>query len=249
MTRQLITALIVAVTSTIAVGNVEADCHSHVCQPTYGFAGFHARFGCSPREAFVLFQRHPELITRFPQTARLLQTEFGALATPVTGPVTATETVVGTGNAAAINTPIADAPANVAPATEVVTDAAAIPTPAEGPALAAPNAADTIADPNAPPADLPVAAPIRPELEPLLGLWVNESDAAGQPIAKINLANDGNATLTVNTAVGQADVKKPFAIEDDTFKFDGDDLAKVVSADADKVVLDANGTALTFVRP
>src|SRR5690606_13223832 len=156
---------------------------------------------------------------------------------------------------AAPATPVDAAPAaaNPAPAAADPAAAGAPPAAAEGGEVIAPNAADAAADPAVPPVTLPDTLPdtaaISPELEPLLGLWVNESETDDQPIAKINLASDGNAVVTVNTALGQQEVRKPFSVEDGTFKLDGSELAKVISANADKVVLDATGTNLTFGRP
>ncbi|MGD9855774.1 MAG: hypothetical protein AB7U20_12590 [Planctomycetaceae bacterium] len=273
MTRQLITALIVAASSIAAVSNVQAGCHGQACHTGITLNGFDAQFGCSPRQAFLLFQQQPELITRFPEMAQFLQGQFGSLtattpalaatpaavATPAvvgaTPAVATTPAIAGTGDAAIANPLPAAAPAavvspaDVAPAIDAATTPPVTPAPADSATIAAPVAADPVAAATAPAIELPTAAPIQSELEPLLGLWINESDAADQPIAKINLANDGNATVTVNTALGQSEVTKPFAIADGTFKLDGNDLAKVVSADANKVVLDANGTNLTFIRP
>ena len=120
-------------------------------------------------------------------------------------------------------------------------------TPAE---VAAPAIADpTTADPAAPQADLPVDAPAQSELEPLLGLWVNENDSPDQPIAKINLVDVETAKVTVNTDLGQTEVTKSFALEDGTVKLDGEAIGSVVSADANKVVLNSNGSEITLVRP
>lgn len=265
MTRQFIAALVLAVSATTAVRDVQAGCHGPLCHPGITLNGFHARFGCTPREAFVLFQKNPELITRFPEMAQFLQSQFGPLTAtaPATGVAPATAAIPATAAApvtpatpAAVTTPPAAAATDTAVSTdEPIPTAAAAPveaaplsdaaTPAADTAeVAAPVGATTSSDAAAPTA----APPVSPELQPLLGLWVNENSAADQAIAKINLNSDGSATVTVNTALGQTEVTKPFTLEDNTFRLDGSDFAKVISADANKVVLEAGGTNLTFVR-
>ncbi|MCA9023568.1 MAG: hypothetical protein KDA86_00005, partial [Planctomycetaceae bacterium] len=153
------------------------------------------------------------------------------------------------GDAAVVTTPAADAAAVTTPAeAAIATDAAA--TPATAPEIAAPVVADpATADPAAPQADLPVDAPAQSELDPLLGLWVNENDSPDQPIAKINLVDTKTAQVTVNTALGQTEVTKSFALEDGTVKLDGAAIGTVVSADANKVVLNSNGSDITLIRP
>lgn len=72
-------------------------------------------------------------------------------------------------------------------------------------------------------------------------------------ISKINLEADGNASVTLQTGIGSVEVKKPFAVEDGKFKLvDGEEkleIASVVSADKDRVVLSRGGQELAFVRP
>lgn len=246
MTRTLLIAAIVAVTSVVTIGSTQAGCHGRPCVTGYGFNDFYARFGCTPQQAFLMFRQNPELITRFPEAARLLETQFGAITpatattpavvstpavatTPAVAATPATDAAVVADTAVATTDPVVTPPAAAAtPATPapVVDAASATPAVVDGAEIAAP----VVTDQAAAPVDPPAAAPVQAELEPLLGLWINESDAANQPIAKINLAGDGNATVTLNTALGQTDVTKPFAIDGDTFKLDGNDLATVVSA-------------------
>ncbi|MBX3438712.1 MAG: hypothetical protein KF861_14555 [Planctomycetaceae bacterium] len=282
MTRHLITAAMIAVASTVTVSDATADCHGAHCVTGLGVQDFHARFGCTPQEALLLFQKHPELITRFPEAARILQTQFGLLtttaavtptpvaaATPVvpaagTTPagvptvtpaatptaVAASGAVAGIDAAATAADPVAAPPVAAPPLVSnpvVTTDspvaATSLPNADES---AAPNAAAPIADPVTP-ADAPAA--LSPaDLEALAGVWINENTAADQPIARITLEQGGNAIVVLNTELGQTELAKPFTIDGDKFKLDGTDLARIVSRDANKVVLDSNGTELTFIR-
>ncbi|MCA9075498.1 MAG: hypothetical protein KDA93_10725 [Planctomycetaceae bacterium] len=254
MNRQLFAALILTATTALVSSPAQAGCHGGGCHTGYGYGintiridSFHARFGCSPREAFLFFRQHPEQMVRFPEAVKILEAQFGQIvttttpATTVTPAVTATETPAVAGTPAVVETPAVDAAAVTTPA-EVA--------PVTTPEVAAPAIADpATADPAAPQADLPVDAPAQSELEPLLGLWVNENDSPDQPIAKINLVDVETAKVTVNTDLGQTEVTKSFALEDGTVKLDGEAIGSVVSADADKVVLNSNGSEITLVRP
>ena len=268
MSRQLIAALILTASTTLVSSPVQAGCHGGGCHTGYGFNSFainsfQARFGCSAQDAFLFFRQHPDQMVRFPEAVKILEAQFGpivATTTTATPAVTTTPAVAVTpavaatpavaGDAAVVTTPpVADAAAVTTPAdAAIATDAAA--TPATAPEIAAPVVADpATADPAAPQADLPVDAPAQSELDPLLGLWINENDSPDQPIAKINLVDTKTAQVTVNTALGQTEVTKSFALEDGTVKLDGAAIGTVVSADANKVVLNSNGSDITLVRP
>ncbi|QDU38736.1 hypothetical protein Mal4_30660 [Maioricimonas rarisocia] len=268
--------------SAIAGGCHSGGCHTGVYGYSHGGYGkarfLHGFHGChSYRDIHVLFGRRPELIKQFPEFAAALETRFGKFGVAGTTAVTetVTETVTGTvaGAAATPAAAGAAAPAAAAPAADaaaVPATAAAAPAdaaPADAPAAAAPaDAAAPVVDQpagDAPPVDLPQDAPavndasgvaVAPELQPILGLWVNENDDnSSNVISQINLEADGNASVTLQTGIGAVDVKKPFAVEDGKFKLiDGEEkleIASVVSADKDKVVLARAGQQLTFVRP
>ena len=250
----------------------------------YGQARFlHGFPGChSYRDIHILFGKRPELIKQFPEFAAALETRFGkfgvaatpaAAATAATVTETVTETVAETAaTPAAVATPAAAAAPAAAAETPAPAaapaDASPAPAPAAAPADApadAPAGAPIVNQPAdaAPPADLPQDAPavsnasdaaVAPELQPILGLWVNENtDDSSNVISKINLEADGNASVTLQTGIGSVEVKKPFAVEDGKFKLvDGEEkleIASVVSADKDRVVLSRGGQELAFVRP
>lgn len=251
MTRQLITALILTTSTALVSSPAQAGCHGGGCHTGFGFNtiridSFQARFGCSPRDAFLFFRQNPNQMARFPEAVKILEAQFGpivAATTPATPAVVATETPAVATEAAVVETPaVADEAAAVATPAEAA--------PAAAPEVVAPAVADpATADPAAPQIDLPAEAPAQSELEPLLGLWINENDSPEQPIAKINLVDVETAKVTVNTALGQTEVTKSFALEEGTVKLGGEAIGSVVSADADKVVLNSNGSEITLVRP
>ncbi|MBX3438713.1 MAG: hypothetical protein KF861_14560 [Planctomycetaceae bacterium] len=83
MIRPLIITALVAAASFFSATGASASCGKQACPTHYG------RY--TAREAFVLFQQHPELIQRFPQIAQQLETQFGAIrpvavTTPATAP-------------------------------------------------------------------------------------------------------------------------------------------------------------------
>ncbi|MFG0332793.1 MAG: hypothetical protein ACF8TS_05465 [Maioricimonas sp. JB049] len=275
-------AAVAATTFAASSSAIAGGCHSGgygYSHAGYGKVRFlHGFPGChSYRDIHILFGKRPGLIKQFPEFAAALESrfgKFGVAAAATTGTVTETVTEAVTETAA---TPAAAAagPAAAAPAA----DAAAIPAtaaaapaeaaPVDAPAAAAPAdaaaAAPVVDQPagDTPPVDLPQDAPavndasdvaVAPELQPILGLWVNENDDnSSNVISQINLEADGNASVTLQTGIGAVDVKKPFAVEDGKFKLiDGEEkleIASVVSADKDKVVLARAGQQLTFIRP
>ena len=132
-----------------------------------------------------------------------------------------------------------------------------------GPAapLATPPAADGVpaAGPDSgvtPPPAAAVDGAVPEELRAILGLWESKStDAEGQVSSiELNLQETGDATLTVQAAgISPVSVTRKFAVNDGLFTLgDGEGkltLGKVVSADADQVVLDAAAGRLTLTRP
>lgn len=115
-------------------------------------------------------------------------------------------------------------------------------------------------DPALPPAAPPAAvepSPVRPELEPLLGLWqtVTTDPNGEQRVTQVDLDSTGAATVTVDSTLGKVSIKRKFSIDDESKLFslvgEGEPivLGKVVSADKDQVVLDKDGATLTFTRP
>lgn len=182
MTRQLILAA--AIATGIGSTAVMADCGKHACQAHYG------RY--TAREAFILFQKHPELIQRFPQIAQQLQTQFGpiqpAAAAPATGPAAATPAVVDAAPATAAGpatAPVQPAGADetpvVAPAqpAAAITPATADPAPA---AIASPAPADPASSAQAAPtSDTPPATPAESEV-PVVDDVNPESPPADLPL-------------------------------------------------------------------
>jgi hypothetical protein len=93
------------------------------------------------------------------------------------------------------------------------------------------------------------------DLDPLLGLWqAVTTDAAGN-VNKVlmNMLPGGNAELTVPTANGSATVKGKVLLADGDFRLDLGTrvltVGKVVSAAADKVVLQRAEGQINFTRP
>ena len=222
MSRQLIAALILTASTALVSSPVQAGCHGGGCHTGYGFNSFAIN---SFQARFGCSAQDAFLFFRQHPDQMVRFPEAVKILEAQFGPIVAATTTA--------------TPAEAA----IATDAAA--TPATAPEIAAP----VVADPAAPQADLPVDAPAQSELDPLLGLWINENDSPDQPIAKINLVDTKTAQVTVNTALGQTEVTKSFALEDGTVKLDGAAIGTVVSADANKVVLNSNGSDITLVRP
>lgn len=98
-------------------------------------------------------------------------------------------------------------------------------------------------------------SPVPNELQPLLGLWEAVTKTADGQINRIllDLHADGTADMTVPTASGgEVKINREFAVEQSVFKLKGTSelvLGEVKEAGADKVVLDRNGSLITFLRP
>lgn len=155
------------------------------------------------------------------------------------------------------NSPPANAPPAAAPPAGAPPQNAP---PGSAPTVDAPKSAPDeprTAPPSPAAADSPAAASAVPaELVPILGLWETETTGADGATKKfqLNLAKDGSATISVDgKAVGSGESKQTFEVADGNFNLVNGDkkttLGKVVSADKDKVVLNRNGKAITFVRP
>jgi hypothetical protein len=96
---------------------------------------------------------------------------------------------------------------------------------------------------------------VDPALKPLLGIWkavARDADGKVQTVL-MNLESDGYATVSVPDGEGRTTVRKKFSIDDGRLVLsDGNaltELGKVVSATADRVVLDRDGSQVTFLRP
>ncbi len=150
MTRQLTIALTIIAASILAASQAHADCGSHGCQKRYG--------QYSARQAFIIFQQRPEMIQQFPQIARELETQFGAIqpaATRTPASIPATPAIPAVAPAQIPVTPQTPAVIDQTPAaSEAPVEAAPIEPPVE---TAAPI--DANANPDAPPADLPIEEP------------------------------------------------------------------------------------------
>lgn len=187
-----------------------------------------------------------------PGTATVTQTSATATPPAVATPPASTATV-----------PPATAVPATTPATPPATDNAATPPPVAAGTPATPTAADIPADlpqsgpGEAAPVATDAAAPaVRPELQPLLGLWETETADANGNRSKVtlDLKNDGTATMTVNAGqVGPISLSRKFDVADGNFnlidKGNKVALGAVVSADKDKVVLKRGENEITFLRP
>ncbi len=196
--------------------------------------------------------------------------EGGATTEAVPPAGTPATTPAATPAAAAATPPVAATPAATAPPTAATPPATPATPPAAATAAVPPAAATGTPDGSDIPADLPQSGPgeaapvatdaaasaVRPELQPLLGLWETETADANGNRSKVtlDLKNDGTATMTVNAGqVGPISLSRKFEVADGNFNLlDGGNkvaLGSVVSANKDKVVLKRGENEITFLRP